>query len=145
MNPLPPISSKFWPRLMFLVSLMMGCAVVAKTRVEVLSSREQAHGELEARIRDRSRADRIEATWNPGHLVPMTEDVFSGVPDALVRPTPVDPVLARPAVPPPQTITTSWPSGPMLNALATPHGKEEPTDWLDRHFATVELARNYTR
>lgn len=92
----PPISSKLWPRLIIAVGVLLAVAVVAvaaKTRFEVVKTRETARTELERRIRDRSRADRLEAAWNPGHRVPMTEDVFGGVPDDLVRETPVDPMI----------------------------------------------------
>lgn len=94
-------------------------AALLQTKREVLATREQAHGELEQRIRDRARGDRIEAAWNPGHLVPMTEDVFSGVPDELVRPTPVDPALARPSYPPAEStkVEIEWTSARQVRAL----------------------------
>lgn len=128
------------------IVLLMGAAMW-KTRAEVLASREHSHAEIESRIEDRERADRLEAAWNPGHLVPMTEDVFGGVPDAEVRSTPVDPEIAqRAAVLPEPTIETSWPEGIFSHALGTPHGRTEPpNDWFGRHFSMVEAARSYRR
>jgi hypothetical protein len=90
---LPPLSSKVWPRLILIVASIVAIAVIVKTRVEIIRTREQAHTELERRIRDRSRADRIFASWT-GLPVPMTADVFGGVPDAEVRETPPDPAIA---------------------------------------------------
>ena len=119
MKYLPPISSKFWPRLMFVVAVIVGLSVVAKTRAEVLRSREHAHAEMERRIGDRSRADRIEAAWNPGHLVPMTEDVFGGVPDDQVRPTRPDPAIVRPPAPASEStqVEIEWTSPSRVRAL----------------------------
>jgi len=90
---LPPMSSKLWPRLILIFASLAAIAVVVKTRLEILETRDQAHGELERRIRDRARADRIFASWT-GLPVPMTADVFGGVPDAEVRETPIDPTIA---------------------------------------------------
>lgn len=101
---------KLW--MPFAVIVLFVVTAVWKTRYETLKSREIANAELERRIRDRERADKIEAAWNPGHLVPMTEDVFGGVPDEEVRPTPVDPTITPRRDPTENAVVRfSWQSG----------------------------------
>lgn len=78
-----------------------------------------------------------EARDNPGHKILDPVKLEHGIEEHL--PTPEPPAPA-------QVITTSWPDGPLNNALGTPHGETEPAmDWLGRHFSMVELARNYRR
>lgn len=58
----------------------------------------------------------------------------------------VRPIREPVATLPLPTITTTWPDGPLTDAIATPLGSEEPeTSWLDRHFGMVETARRYRK
>lgn len=73
---------------------------------------------------------------NPGLLVLDPEKLEKGTLQHLPTPAPESAL---------QTITTTWPDGDTSDALATPHLKDEaPLDWLERHFATVDVAREFT-
>lgn len=107
-----------WVLVIFAILSTAISVVAFRSRTEVLASRQVAHDELADRVRARARADRLEASWNPGHLVPMTEDVFAGVPDDQVRATPSDPALALPAKPTETTsIEIEWTSARQVRAL----------------------------